>query len=148
MLGHGLDLCEADLVAVMDPRDVYGGHYLADLRRAFLFSTADIVGKAAFYAHLRKPQATLLKQPDAEYSYLPEIAGATLLARRNALRELGFADLTDGWDEVLMRQCRRTGSRSSPPTGSATYGCREQDRWLLGAAQLVEYGSAEPHALI
>ncbi|WP_433511672.1 hypothetical protein ACQP2T_49075 [Nonomuraea sp. CA-143628] len=148
MLNHGLDLCEADLVAVMDPRDVYGAHYLTDLRRAFLFSTADIVGKAAFYAHLRKPQATLLKQPDAEYSYLPEIAGATLLARRNTLRELGFADLTDGWDEVLMRQCRADGIKVFSADRFGYVRVREEDRWLLGAAQLVEYGSAEPHALI
>lgn len=148
MLGRGLDLCEADLVAVMDPRDVYGPHYLTDLRRAFLFSTADIVGKAAFYAHLRKPQATLLKQPDAEYTYLPEIAGATLLARRNPLRELGFADLTDGWDEVLMRRCREDGVKVFSADRFGYVHVRDEDRWLLGAAQLVEYGSAEPHALI
>ncbi|RVX47828.1 hypothetical protein EDD27_10780 [Nonomuraea polychroma] len=148
MLNAGLDLCEADLVAVMDPRDVYGPHYLSDLRRAFLFSTADIVGKGAFYAHLRKPQATLLKQPDAEYAYLPEIAGATLLARRNALRELGFADLTDGWDEVLMRQCRTDGIKVFSADRFGYVRVRDEDRWLLGAAHLVEYGSAEPHALI
>ncbi|MGI5269551.1 hypothetical protein ACQEUU_10400 [Nonomuraea sp. CA-218870] len=148
MLGRGLDLCEADLVAVMDPRDVYGSHYLSDLRRAFLFTTADLVGKGAFYAHLRKPQATLLKQPDAEYSYLPEISGATLLARRNALRELGFADLTDGWDEVLMRQCRQDGIKVFSADRFGYVRVRDEDRWLLGAAHLVEYGSAEPHALI
>ncbi|MER6942763.1 hypothetical protein ABT294_01950 [Nonomuraea sp. NPDC000554] len=148
MLGRGLDLCESDLVAVMDPRDVYGTHYLSDLSRAFLFSTADIVGKAAFYAHLRKPQATLLKQPDAEYSYLPEIIGATLLARRNTLRELGFADLTEGWDEVMMRQCRADGVKVFSADRFGYVRVRDEDRWLLGAAQLVEYGSAEPHALI
>ncbi|MEV0997769.1 hypothetical protein [Nonomuraea sp. NPDC050202] len=148
MLNAGIDLCEADLVAVMDPRDVYGPHYLSDLRRAFLFSTADIVGKAAFYAHLRKPQATLLKQPEAEYTYLPEIAGGTLLARRNALRELGFADLTEGWDEVLMRQCRTDGIKVFSADRFGYVRVRDEDRWLLGAAHLVEYGSAEPHALI
>ncbi|MFF0862568.1 hypothetical protein ACFYUV_12505 [Nonomuraea sp. NPDC003560] len=148
MLAKGLDLCEADLVAVMDPRDVYGPHYLSDLRRAFLFSTADIVGKAAFYAHLRKPQATLLKQPEAEYAYLPEIAGATLLARRNALREVGFADLTEGWDEVMMRQCRTDGVKVFSADRFGYVRVRDEDRWLLGAAHLVEYGSAEPHALI
>ncbi|MGR6923338.1 hypothetical protein ACU635_54550 [[Actinomadura] parvosata] len=148
MLNAGIDLCEADLVAVMDPRDVYGPHYLSDLRRAFLFSTADIVGKAAFYAHLRKPQATLLKQPEAEYTYLPEITGGTLLARRNALRELGFADLTEGWDEVLMRQCRTDGIKVFSADRFGYVRVRDEDRWLLGAAHLVEYGSAEPHALI
>ncbi|MFI6791163.1 hypothetical protein ACIBG4_27915 [Nonomuraea sp. NPDC050383] len=148
MLGRGLDLCEADLVGVMDPRDVYGIHYLADLRRAFLFSTADIVGKAAYYAHLRKPQATLLKRPEAEYSYLPEVAGATLLARRNTLRQLGFADLTEGWDDVLMRQCRADGVKVFSADRFGYVRVRDEDRWLLGAAHLVEYGSAEPHALI
>lgn len=148
MLNAGIDLCEADLVAVMDPRDVYGVHYLSDLRRAFLFSTADIVGKAAFYAHLRKPQATLLKQPEAEYTHLPEITGGTLLARRTALRELGFADLTEGWDEVLMRQCRSDGVKVFSADRFGYVRVRDEDRWLLGAAQLVEYGSAEPHALI
>lgn len=148
MLNAGIDLCEADLVAVMDPRDVYGPHYLSDLRRAFLFSSADIVGKGAFYAHLRKPQATLLKQPDAEYSYLPEITGGTLLARRNAVRELGFADLTEGWDEVLMRQCRTDGIKVFSADRFGYVRVRDEDRWLLGAAHLVEYGSAEPHALI
>ncbi|WP_327087066.1 hypothetical protein OIE66_32755 [Nonomuraea sp. NBC_01738] len=148
MLNQALDLCEADLVAVMDPLDVYGMHYLADLTRAFLFSTADIVGKAAFYAHLRKPQATLLKQPEAEYSYTPEIAGATLLARRTTMRELGFPDLTDGWDTVLMRQCRTDGVKVFSADRFGYVRVRDEDRWLLGAAQLVEYGSAEPHALI
>jgi hypothetical protein len=148
MLNRGLDLCEADLVGVMDPRDVYGTHYLADLSRAFLFATADIVGKAAYYAHLRKPQATLLKQPEAEYSYLPEVAGATLLARRNALRQLGFADLTDGWDDVLMRRCRADGVKVFSADRFGYVRVRDEDRWLLGAAHLVEYGSAEPHALI
>ncbi|MFG2073683.1 hypothetical protein [Nonomuraea maritima] len=148
MLNAGIDLCEADLVAVMDPRDVYGAHYLTDLKRAFLFTTADIVGKAAYYAHLRKPQATLLKQPGAEYSYLPEVAGATLLARRNTLRELRFADLTEGWDEVLMRQCRTDGIKVFSADRFGYVRMRDEDRWLLGSAQLVEYGSAEPHALI
>ncbi|WP_246267504.1 hypothetical protein [Nonomuraea typhae] len=148
MLNRGLDLCEADLVAVMDPRDVYGTHYLSDLTRAFLFSTADITGKAAFYAHLRNAQTTLLKQPDAEYTYTPEIAGATLLARRNPLRELGFPDLTEGWAEVLMRQCRTDGVKVFSADRFGYVHVRDEDRWLLGAAQLVEYGSAEPHALI
>ncbi|MFI6811061.1 hypothetical protein ACIBG7_01560 [Nonomuraea sp. NPDC050328] len=148
MLNRGLDLCEGDLVAVMDPRDVYGKYYLSDLTRAFLFANADLVGKAAFYAHLRAPQATLLKQPEAEYAYLPEINGATLLGRRNTLRELGIADLTDGWDTVLMRQCRTDGVKVFSADRFGYVRVRQEDRWLLGAAHLVEYGSAEPHALI
>ncbi|MEV6863478.1 glycosyltransferase [Streptosporangium subroseum] len=148
MLNHALDLCQGDLVAVMDAQDTYSQHYLADLSRAFLFTTADIVGKAAYYAHLRDVTATVLRQPAAEYSYLPEIAGATLLARRTVLRGLGFADVSEGWAEVLMRQCRTDGVKvfSADRFG---YVCRrDHDRGLLDSAQLVEYGPADPHALI
>ncbi|MBE1566200.1 hypothetical protein [Nonomuraea africana] len=148
LFNRGLDLCEADLVSIMDPRDVYGSHYLSDLSRAFLFSTADIVGKASYYAHLRGAHATLLKQPESEYTYTPEVNGATLLARRNALRSIGFADLTEGWDEVLMRQCRTDGIKVFSADRFGYVRVRDEDRWLLGAAHLVEYGSAEPHALI
>ncbi|SDG53504.1 hypothetical protein SAMN05421505_10569 [Sinosporangium album] len=147
LLNRALDLCDGDLVAVMDPRDLYGPHYLTDLSRAFLYSSADIVGKASHYAHLSAAGATLLRRPDAEYSYLPEIAGGTLLARRNVLRGLGFPDLTDGWDEVLMRQCRTDGVKVFS-TDRFEYVCvREEDTALLSSAHLIEYGPAEPHAL-
>jgi hypothetical protein len=148
MLNHALDLCQGDLVAVMDAQDLYSQHYLADLSRAFLFTTADIVGKAAYYAHLRDVAATVLRQPAAEYSYLPEVAGATLLARRTVLRGLGFADVSEGWAEVLMRQCRTDGIKVFSADRFGYVCLRDRDRWLLGSAQLIDYGPAEPHALI
>ncbi|MFC4057403.1 hypothetical protein ACFOWE_03810 [Planomonospora corallina] len=148
LLDRALDLCEGDLVAVMDGRDTYGEHYLADLARVFTFTTADIAGKAAYHAHLADVGATVLRRPEAEYAYLPEVAGATLLGRRTVLRSLGFADLSEGWDEVLMRQCRTDGVKvfSADRYG---YVCRrDHDAGLLGSARLVEYGPAEPHALV
>ncbi|MCG5215952.1 hypothetical protein [Streptosporangium sp. KLBMP 9127] len=147
MLDRALDLCEGDLVAVMDPRDVYGEHYLADLSRAFLFATADIVGKASYYAYLRDAGATVLRQPGADYSYLPEVAGGTLLARRGVLRGLGIADLSDGWDEVLMRQCRADKIKVFSADRFGYVRVRDEDADLLGSARLVGYGEAEPHAM-
>ncbi|MGV9776380.1 hypothetical protein [Streptosporangium sp. NPDC003464] len=147
-LNRALDLCQGDLVAVMDARDTYGEHYLTDLARAFLFTTADIVGKAAFYAHLRDVGATVLRQPAAEYTYLPEVAGATLLARRAVLRGLGFADVSEGWDEVLMRQCRTDGVKVFSADRFGYVCLRDHDPRLLGSAQLVDYGPAAPHALV
>lgn len=147
-LNRALDLCEGDLVAVMDAQDMYGEHYLTDLARPFLFTTADIVGKAAYYAHLRDVAATVLRQPSAEYSYLPEVAGATLLARRTVLRGIGFADVSEGWDQVLMRQCRTDGIKVFSADRFGYVRLRDRDRWLLGSAQLVDYGPPDPHALI
>lgn len=46
-----------------------------------------------------------------------------------------------------MRQCRTDGIKvfSADRFG---YVCRrDRDRWLLGSAQLVDYGPAAPHAL-
>ncbi|GGK73759.1 hypothetical protein Ppa06_34600 [Planomonospora parontospora subsp. parontospora] len=148
LLDRALDLCEGDLVAVMDARDSYGEHYLTDLARVFTFTTADIAGKAAYHAHLRDVGATVLRRPDAEYSYLPEVTGATLLGRRNVLRSLGFADLSEGWDEVLMRQCRTDGVKVFSADRYGYVCLRDHDADLLGSARLVEYGPAEPHALV
>jgi hypothetical protein len=148
LLNRALDLCEGDLVAVMDARDSYGEHYLADLARVFTFTTADIAGKAAYHAHLRDVGATVLRRPDAEYAYLPEVAGATLLGRRTVLRSLGFADLSEGWDEVLMRQCRTDGIKVFSADRYGYVCLRDHDADLLGSARLVEYGPAEPHALV
>ncbi|MGS2646438.1 hypothetical protein [Streptosporangium sp. LJ11] len=148
LLNRALDLCQGDLVAVMDARDRYGEHYLSDLSRAFLFANADIVGKAAYYAHLRDVAATVLRQPSAEYSYLPDVAGATLLARRAVLRGIGFADVSDNWADVLMRQCRADGIKVFSADRFGYVCLRDRDRWLLGSAQLVDYGPADPHALI
>ncbi|WP_248964313.1 glycosyltransferase family A protein [Sphaerisporangium perillae] len=137
-LDRALRLADGDLVAVLDPRDLYGEHYLADLTRYFTAVDADIIGKASFYAHITGTGggastgtgtggtgtstgtrtgggagagATLLRQPGADHRFLPEVAGGTLLARRQALVELGIADVSEEWDEVLMRQCRTDGIR-------------------------------------
>ncbi|GLW05135.1 hypothetical protein Misp01_02650 [Microtetraspora sp. NBRC 13810] len=147
LLNRALDLCEGDLVAVMDPRDVYGEHYLTDMTRSFLFTTADVTGKASYFAHLRDAGATLLRQPDAAYSYLAEITGGTLLARRTVLRGLGIADVSDGWDDVLMRQCRADGVRVFSADRFGYVKTRDEDPALLASSQLVGYGPAEPHAL-
>jgi hypothetical protein len=48
----------------------------------------------------------------------------------------------------MMRQCRTDGIKVFSADRFGYVRVRDEDRWLLGAAHLVEYGSAEPHALI
>ncbi|GLX00103.1 glycosyltransferase [Microtetraspora sp. NBRC 16547] len=148
-LDRALRLAEGDYVAVFDPRDVYGQHYLSDLVRYFGSSDAEIVGKASFYAYLPEAGATLLRQPGAEHRFLPEIGGGTLLGRRQALTDLGFADVSDEWDEVLMRQCRADGVRVYSGDRYSYICVRESAVGrLLGSARLQGYFPAEPVALI
>ncbi|WP_433218597.1 hypothetical protein [Microtetraspora malaysiensis] len=148
-LDRALRMAEGDYVAVFDPRDVYGQHYLSDLIRYFGSTETEIVGKASFYAHLPEVGATLLRQPGAEHRFLPEIGGGTLLGRRQALAELGFADVSDDWDETLMRQCRADGVRVYS-ADRYSYVCVRESAVgrLLGSAQLQGYFPVEPLALI
>ncbi|WP_283137246.1 glycosyltransferase [Rhizohabitans arisaemae] len=104
-LGRALALAEGDYVAVLDADDLYGEHHLADLVRVLGHTDAAVVGKAAHYVYVPGSDLTLLRHADAEHSPTPELSGGSLLARRTVLAELGFADLTHGWDEVLMRRC-------------------------------------------
>jgi hypothetical protein len=148
-LDRALRLADGDLVAVLDARDLYGEHYLADLVRYFAATDAEIVGKASFYAHLPEAGATLLRQPGADHRFLPELAGGTLLGRRPALTDLGFADVSEEWDEALMRQCRADGVRVYS-ADRYSYVCRRdssEDR-LLRSSRLEGYVPAEPLALI
>jgi hypothetical protein len=151
--GAGLDralrLADGDYVAVFDPRDVYGEHYLADLVRHFGSTDAEIVGKASFYAHLPTSGATLLRQPGAEHRFLAEVAGGTLLARRQTLTDLGVADISEDWDEVLMRQCRAEGVRVYSADRYSYVCVRDAGEGrLLGSARFEGYVAAEPLALI
>lgn len=146
-LAHALLLADGDYVAVIDPRDLYGEHYLADSLRRFAEVETEIVGKAAFYAHAAG--ATLLRQPDAEFRFLPELGGGTIVSRRSVLVDLGIADLSEEWDETLMRQCRSGGIRvySGDRFSYVCVRARAEGR-LFGSARLEGYVPAGPLALI
>ncbi|MEV7968085.1 hypothetical protein AB0O34_19155 [Sphaerisporangium sp. NPDC088356] len=148
-LDRALRLADGDLVAVLDPRDLYGEHYLADLARYFSAVEAEILGKASFYAHIQGTGATLLRQPGAEQRFLPELAGGTLLGRRQTLVDLGIADVSEEWDDVLMRQCRTDGIRVYS-ADRYSYVCRRPstEARLLASSHLHGYTPAEPLAMI
>jgi hypothetical protein len=148
-LDRALRLADGDLVAVLDPRDVYGEHYLADLSRYFTSVDAEVLGKASFYAHIPGTGATLLRQPGAEHRFLPEVAGGTLLARRQALVELGIADVSEDWDEVLMRQCRTDGI-GVYSADRYSYVCVRDttEGRLLASSSLTGYVPPQPLAMI
>lgn len=136
-------------MAVLDPRDLYGEHYLADLVRHFASTDAEVLGKASFYAHLPGTGATLLRQPGAEHRFLPEIAGGTVLARRQTLTDLGLADVSEEWGEVLMRQCRTDGVRVYSADRYSYVCVRDSaEGALLSSARMEGFVPAEPLALL
>ncbi|WP_147268760.1 glycosyltransferase [Sphaerisporangium album] len=148
-LDRALRLADGDLVAVLDPRDLYGEYYLADLVRYFAAVDAEIIGKSSYYAHIPGTGATLLRGPGTEHRFLPELAGATLLARRPTLTDLGIPDVSDEWDETLMRQCRTDGIRVySADRYSYVRVPPAANERLLSSSHLQGYTPAEPLAMI
>ncbi|GAA1261589.1 hypothetical protein GCM10009677_11470 [Sphaerisporangium rubeum] len=147
-LDRALRLADGDLVAVLDPRDTYGEHYLSDLLRHSTTVDAEIIGKASYYLHIKETGATLLRQPAASHRHLPEVTGATILARRQTLQSLGIPDLSEDWDTPLMRQCRTDGIRvySTDPYSYIQH--RPTTPTLLTSAELLGHLPAEPLALI
>ncbi|MBB5624450.1 hypothetical protein [Sphaerisporangium krabiense] len=148
-LDRALGLADGDLVAVLDPRDLYGEHYLADLVRHFAAVDAEIIGKSSHYAHILGAGTTLLHAPGTEHRFLPEVAGGSILARRPALTALGIADLSDEWDETLMRQCRTDGVRVYSADRYSYVRVRPAaTERLLSSSRVAGHTPAEPLAMI
>ncbi|MBB4705682.1 hypothetical protein [Sphaerisporangium siamense] len=148
-LDRALGLADGDLVAVLDPRDLYGEHYLADLVRYFAAVDAEIIGKSSYYAHILGAGTTLLHAPGTEHRFLPEVTGGTILARRQALTALGIADLSEEWDETLMRQCRTDGVRVYSADRYSYVRLRPAaTERLLSSSHVTGHTPAEPLAMI
>ena len=62
------------------------------------------------------------------------------------LRDLGIPDVSEGWDEILMRQCRTDNIRvfSADPYNYIQY--NDTGSTLLANSHLISYGPPDPHA--
>ncbi|NUU77360.1 glycosyltransferase [Paenibacillus xylanilyticus] len=95
-LNHGAALARHGLIAKFDDDDYYAPGYLTDSVQTLLKTNADIVGKRAHYMYLNSRKLLLLRYPAKAKQYVPLIQGATLLAKRNVITEVGFRDKNRG----------------------------------------------------
>lgn len=113
-LGSLLDRMSAradgDLLVKWDDDDWYGVRHLDDLRTAFHYSGADIVGKAAEFVYLSGSDTTIRRSSALAESYSPGLAGGTLMIARSDLAAVG------GWpatpkdvDRLLIERVLRHG---------------------------------------
>lgn len=93
-------------LAKMDDDNYYGEHYLSDLMHAFDYTAAGIVGKWAHYAYLKARNATVLRFPNREHSYVNLVQGGTMVMRREVARDYPFADIPRAVDTTLLREYR------------------------------------------
>jgi len=74
-------------VAVMNPVDYYGPHYLSDLVQAIAYSDADVIGKATHYA-VRGTGRPQIQSAGHEFRWVDELCPWTCLARPTALQQI------------------------------------------------------------
>ena len=104
---------DRDLVTKWDDDDWYGVDHLADLVRAYDYSGADVVGKAAEFVRLEMSDLTVRRFATGAESYSTTLAGGTLLTSKGWLREIGgWAAVPRGVDRALLDATRRRGGRS------------------------------------
>jgi glycosyltransferase involved in cell wall biosynthesis len=97
-----LDVADGDVVAKIDDDDLYGPQYLSDQLYAMAYSGADVVGKQAHYMFLEGTDATILRFADREHRYTDRVMGPTIVAAREAARQVRFAEVPRGEDTAFL----------------------------------------------
>jgi len=157
-LNRLVDAADGDLVAKLDDDDLYGEHYLADQAAALRFSGADLVGKQAVHVYLAGLDCTVLRSPEREHRFTSFVAGPTLVAERDTLRRVRFADRTRGEDSRLLRDLADAGGRvySSDRFGfvqmrgvaASGHTWDAADAEFLANGRVVASGLASEHVLV
>lgn len=153
-LNRGVAVAEGDLVAKFDDDDLYGPHYLADLRRALDFSGADVVGKRAHHLLLHSTGALMVRFPFYEHRFTDLVMGPTLMTSRRLLLDEPFAALTRGEDTEFLRRVLQSGGRiyAADRFNFIQVRGRRGHTWLASDAELmangrvVAYGAGTEHA--
>ncbi|GAA1340877.1 glycosyltransferase family protein [Arthrobacter roseus] len=130
------------VVTKMDDDDYYGPHYLEDQLHAMNYSRADIVGKQAHYMYLESLDASILRFAHREHCFTSMVMGPTLMASRELLSDLGFADLGSGEDSDLLRRAVRDGASVYAADRFSFYQRRKAagHTWSVGDHELLATG--------
>jgi len=115
-LGRVLNaMCAAaggEFIAKMDDDDLYGPNYLSDQLFAFDYTDADIVGKWSRLIYLEEVPCLGIMFPGHEHRYTELVGGGTILAKREVLDNVRFADRSTGEDTQFLRDCAAKGFRT------------------------------------
>lgn len=107
-LNFATALAKHPYIAKMDDDEYYAPHYLLDMMRAFRKSGADVVGKRAYFIHLRGKRL-LIQRFYAQNRFVPILAGGTLVYKRKVWNRVKFSNRSLGEDVSFCRACRRRG---------------------------------------
>ena len=145
-----------DVVAKVDDDDHYGPYYLFDQLAALDYSGADVVGKGAHYMHLKGPDLTVLRFPDAEHKFQTFVSGPTIVANREIVLENSFPAVPRGEDTGFLRGVRDAGGTIYSSDRFGFIQVRNiggEHTWdpgterILATSRVLTYGSATKHVI-
>jgi hypothetical protein len=102
---HNIGLARAggEYIAKMDDDDLYGAWHTIDLLLAIEYSGADLVGKWGCFTYLDQKDVTVSNNKDKQEQFVRHIPAATILARQETLRGIGFRRVPRSIDTHLIR---------------------------------------------
>lgn len=110
VLNRATEHCSGDLVAKMDDDDWYGPYHLWDAAAALGYSGATLVGRPAQFVHLDVLDVTVRRTREGSERFASQVAGGTLLLRRDDLKEVGgWRPVPRAVDRFLCRQLSAEG---------------------------------------
>ena len=110
-LNEVISRCEGDLFIRYDDDEYYGQNYARDALLALDYSSAEIVGKRAFYLYSEQYDATGLIGPELECRYVDHVMGGTFCGRRQIFEEFSFQPVPSREDALFLIELARAGGK-------------------------------------
>ena len=92
-----------------DQDNFYAENFLTDLMAAFVYSTADIVGKCTYYTYLEDSRCLALRFPNQEHRYVKFLSGSAMIMARRVFDEVRFPGQRTGGDAEFLKDCVEKG---------------------------------------
>ncbi|MGS0764082.1 glycosyltransferase [Syntrophomonas curvata] len=110
-LNYAANQASYDYVAKFDDDDYYSPTYLSNSVAALENSGAGLVGKASWFLYFEGSRTLALFAPGREDAFVDKVTGATMLIRKNILKQIRFRNLDAGEDVEFCRDCIRNNVR-------------------------------------
>lgn len=107
-LNFAVSKASYDYIAKVDDDDYYGANYISDLMNVFLYTDADITGKASHFVYFEALNLLGFKNIK-EYQYGNWLAGGTFLIKKAVFSKVKYKNLNLAEDFNFLKDCREKG---------------------------------------
>jgi len=107
-INYGFKQSRGDFIAKFDDDDYYGPNYLTDLAYCFLFTNAEVVGKASQFIYFQGLNKLIMYNFGKGYRY-HVVWGGTHLIKRKVMERVSFESVNLAEDVYFNNECLKRG---------------------------------------